>query len=354
MLGGEGERGMGTMVKRGDQAFTTVIVVNWNAKGLLEKCLASLVSQLEQPDEVLVVDNGSTDGSTDLVRRRYPRVQMLALADNVGFARANNLGIQSARGDYIALLNNDAEADPSWLGEMIAVLRANQGVGFCASKMLLWGQPSVADACGDFYTAEGVAGKIGHMLPAQSYDRPRQVFGASAGAAMYRREMLDDIGLFDEDFFMVHEDTDLSFRAQLGGYKCLYVPTATVYHRLSATIGRESDIHTYYGKRNIEFVYLKNMPTPLLLKFWALHVATELLLGAILMKRGKGRPYLIAKRDALRMMPRMLEKRKAIQRAARASPKEIDRILEKGWLTNALRRRLRGGVGGTGTPASQP
>lgn len=153
--------------------------------------------------------------------------------------------------------------------------------------------------------------------------------------------MLEDIGHFDEDFFVVHEDSDLSFRAQLAGYKCLYVSTALAYHHLSASIGRESDRHIYYGRRNIEFVYVKNMPTSLLFKFWPLHVAAESLLGASLMTRGRSRPYLHAKRDALRMMPRMLAKRKAIQGTARVSPQSIERILEKGWLANALRRKLR-------------
>src|SRR3990172_13075980 len=131
---------------------------------------------------------------------------------------------------------------------------------------------TLVDACGDSYTVEGIPDKIGHLDHASNYDDSREVFGACAGAAIYRRSMLEELAGFDEAFFIVHEDSDLNFRAQLLGYRCIYVPTAVVYHHLGATIGKGSDRAVYFSQRNTEFVYLKNMPLVLLLKYWPLHV----------------------------------------------------------------------------------
>ena len=318
----------------------SVIIPNWNQRSLLEACLHSLSRQEFQDFETIVVDNGSSDGSVDHVARNFPLVQVLALDSNLGFAVASNSGIRMARGKYIALLNNDTEADRLWLQELVGALDSALDVGFCASKMLLWEDPSIADACGDFYTVEGIAGKIAHLSQVSSSPERKEVFGASAGAAIYRRSMLDDIELFDEDFFITHEDTDLSFRAQLMGYKCLYVPSAIVYHRLSATLGRDSDMHNFYGQRNIEFVFFRNMPLTLLIKYLPLHLITVVLLFLVYLRRGKARPFIKAKLDALRLLPRMIERRRGIQRKRNVPAHEIDRILTKGWLMSAIRRKV--------------
>jgi GT2 family glycosyltransferase len=322
-------------------AMVSVVIVHWNGKRLLEECLDSLARQTVPPDEVIVVDNGSSDGSVDLVRRRFPHVLLVALPENVGFSRGNNLGIQRARGEYIALLNNDAEPDPHWLGQLVAALEANPDVGFGASKMLLYNEPHRADACGDFYTIEGVPGNIGHLELADRYNEPREVFGACAGAAIYRRSVLEETGGFDEDFFLVHEDTDLSYRARLLGYRCLYVPTAVVYHHSGATLGRQSDTAVYYAQRNMESVFFKNMPTVLLMKYLPLHVITDLLLFVRYLVHRQGGAFLRAKLDALAVLPTMLRKRREIQRTRRVPAAEIDRLLLKGYLWERLRQGLR-------------
>jgi len=318
----------------------SVVIPNWNQRSLLDACLHSLSQQEFQDFETIMVDNGSSDGSVDHVASNFPSVQILALDSNLGFATASNRGIRMARGKYIALLNNDTEVDRLWLQELVGALDSNLEVGFCASKILLLQDPSIADACGDFYTVEGVAGKFGHLEQADRHKEPRLVFGASAGAAIYRGSMLEDIGLFDEEFFMVHEDSDLSFRAQLMGFKCLYVPTAMVYHHLGATLGRDSDTAAYYAQRNMEFVYLKNMPFAILRKYWPAHLLTNVMLFATYALRAQVKPYSRAKTHALVRMPAILEKRGEIQKSRRVSDKEIENLLMKGWLGNKVREKF--------------
>jgi len=317
-----------------------VVVVNWNSRDLLSACLASLHRQTYTDFQVIVVDNGSSDGSVDFVREHFQHTDFIGLPENQGFSRASNAGIERARAEYIAMLNNDAEADPEWLGELVAALQANPEVDFCASKMVLHRQRDLADACGDFYTVEGIPGKIGHLEPADWHNKPREVFGACAGAAIYRLSILEELGGFDEDFFIVYEDSDLSFRAQLMGYRCLYVPSAVVYHHLSATIGQESDTAAYYAQRNMEFVFFKNMPTALLLKYLPLHLIADLFLLVRYLRKGQARMYLKAKLDAMAMLQGMLRKRRQIQRARRVTATEIERLLVRGWLCQKLGQRL--------------
>jgi GT2 family glycosyltransferase len=314
----------------------STIVVNWNQQTLLSRCLESLRRQTVPPDEVIVVDNGSSDGSRDMLQVSFPEARLLPLVSNEGFARACNLGIRAAHGEYVALLNNDAEAQPGWLEALQTAIDSQPEIGFCASKMLLADNSRYVDGCGDFYTREGTPGKIGHMDPAEVYSTPALVFGACAGAAIYRREMLADIGLFDEDFFITHEDSDLSFRAQLKGYKCQYVPSAVVLHRLGATLGRESNSAVYFAQRNMEFVYLKNMPASLIARYWALHLAVDLGLLLSYSSRGHLRTYWRAKRHAALALRTTLAKRRTIQAERRVPDDYIDSILTKGRLKARL------------------
>lgn len=323
----------------------SVIVLNWNGERLLSACLRSIREQTLPGIETILVDNGSTDGSLALVAAHFPEVRIIALRTNLGFSAGNNAGIRNARGRYVALLNNDAQADPRWIEELVHALEQRPEVASCASKILRQGENSIADACGDFYTSEGIPGKIGHLESADRYNESREVFGACAGAALYRRALLDQLGGFDEDFFIVHEDNDLSFRFRLHGYRCVYVPTAVVYHLLSASIGYLSDTAVYYAQRNMEFIFFKNMPTVLLLKYLPLHVVTNLLLFARYILHGQARVFLKAKLDALAMMPKMLSKRREIQGASRVPAAEIDRLLLKGYLWGKLRQGLRGNSG---------
>jgi len=332
----------------------SVVVLNWNRKALTEQCLRGLQQQVLLPQEVIVVDNGSTDGSAEYLSTRFPEVALLALSENLGFCGGNNAGIRRAGGDYIALLNNDAEADPRWLEALVRALEARPDVGFCASKILLHDRPDLLDTAGDGYTIAGSGFKRGHLDGADdpAYNRPAEVFSACAGAALYRRAMLDDVGLFDEDFFISQEDVDLCFRAQLRGYKGLYVPTAVVRHHLNATLKTYSRTYVYYGHRNLEYVYVKNLPLPWLLLLLPLHALDVLLTFSFFLAIGRGGTCLRAKRDACRALPRLLKKRRAIQRARRVHWSRVSAWLEWRWplpklgvLRRRLRRRLRGAGG---------
>ncbi|MGH7232348.1 MAG: glycosyltransferase family 2 protein [Nitrospiraceae bacterium] len=305
----------------------SVIVVNWNGRDLLEDCLASLCSQRYEPCELIVVDNGSTDGSAQFIRDRFPTVKLVALAANTGFTGGNAAGLQVSRGEFIALINNDTRAAPTWLEHLIQPMLADPRIGICASKLIIEGSWQI-DSSGDGLGTGGVGFKRGTGREATQYALPEDVFGACAAAALYRNEMLDAIGFLDEDFFFNDEDADLNFRAQLAGWTCRYVPSAVVYHKVNATIGRLSDAHVYYHHRNLEFLWVKNMPAALMLRFFHHKLIQEI--GGfcyICLRHGKWRTFFRAKRDALKMLPRMLKKRRSIQRHKRVPNDHIKAML---------------------------
>ena len=309
----------------------SVIVVSWNGRHHLDACLGALRRQTFTDFEAILVDNGSVDGSVDHVRRHHPWVELVVLPENRGFCGGNNEGIRRARGRYLALLNNDTEADPAWLGELVTALERQQ-VGFCASQIRLFDARDLLDSAGDVFAINGVASKRGHLRDASGYAEPGEVFGACAAAALYRRSMLEDIGLLDEDFFLVFEDADLSFRARNAGYRCAYVPTARVYHKTNASIGTYTHAYVYYGQRNLELAFLKNMPLPLLVKYLPVHVAYDLLALVFFAAHGRLWSFLQAKGAALRCLPATLRKRRAIQARRVVSSRQLDDLLERSWL----------------------
>jgi GT2 family glycosyltransferase len=300
----------------------SAIIVNWNGKHLLPECLDSLREQTYPADEILVVDNGSRDGSQDLIRERYPEVTLIELGENKGFSIANNIGIRRATGDYIALLNNDLVLDKHWVEHMVSTLEADVSLGSCACKMLFYDRRNTIDAAGIEVLTSGGGANRGLFEDASVFAHPARVFGACAGAALYRASMFQDVGLFDEDFYIYYEDVDLAFRAQLAGYDCLYVPWAIVYHHHSASNGRFGKKH-YYLARNCLLVVVKNMPAPLLRRHLLRIVLGQLPFALDAAKSGNVGDYLDARLDALRLLPHMLRKRRAIQHGARRKPEEI-------------------------------
>lgn len=242
----------------------TVIIPTYNGIKYIPDCLDSLKSQLRRPDEVIVVDDGSTDGTASLVTRSYPEARLIRLESNRGFAAAINEGISRSQTDYVALLNNDARAAPKWLSELARALDEQRAIGFCSSKMLFADQPGIINSIGIGFTRAGTAFDVGYgQKDGEQFNYPRPIFGACAGAALYRRKLFQDVGLFDEDLFMWYEDADLSFRAQLAGYRCLYVPTAVVYHVGGGTTSPSERLHIHYCSRNQILILAKNLPGPL-------------------------------------------------------------------------------------------
>ncbi len=248
-----------------------IIVLNWNGKQHLDTCLRSVFSQRFDSFGVLLVDNGSTDGSVDFVRQNFPEVEVIALPKNLGFAEGNNVGIRRALKDesiqYIVTLNNDTEVAPDWLEQLVAIVERDKKIGAVCSKMLYFQERNKLDAAGD-YLQPGSFKVVtrGHSeIDQGQYDTLEECFSARAGAALYRREMLEDISLdgdyFDRHYFAYIEDTDLSIRARLRGWKIMYAPASRVYHKVAATSNTVSDsFRRYQSGRNRLFTAIKDLP----------------------------------------------------------------------------------------------
>jgi GT2 family glycosyltransferase len=304
------------------------VIPNWNGARYLRACLDSLRAQTHQPLEILVVDGASMDDSRALVASEYPEVRLVALHENRGFAGNVNAGIRAARGEIVALLNNDAEADPAWLAELMSGFD-DPLVGSCASKILLSGTPVAINTAGDAYGRDGLPRQRGARTPdLGQYDRREDVFGACGGAAAYRRRMLEDVGLFDERLFFQCEDVDLAFRAQLAGYRCRYVPTARVYHRLGGTGG--GPLSSYYVGRNNLWVLLKDAPAGMLLRHWPRMMAAQAWLTLRWLWHARepaARAGLRGQARALLDLPEILRARRGVQRRRRVGDRYLESIL---------------------------
>ena len=245
----------------------TVVIPNWNGVRHLPECLGALAAQSISDFEVLLVDNASSDGSVAWVLEHHPELRILQLPDNGGFAVAVNAGIKAARGEYVALLNNDTAVDSGWLGALVGALDDHRAYDFAASKMVLFYEPERLNAAGDVYGLGRLAGRNrGLGAPVSRYGDMERVLGACAGAALYRRSLFREVGLLDEDFFLMSEDTDFNLRCLIAGKRCLYVPAARVRHKFRASIGTESVWEmTRLAARNEAIVAAKDLPVEVLL-----------------------------------------------------------------------------------------
>jgi GT2 family glycosyltransferase len=326
-----------------DKPETSVIVININGLQFLPACFSALGRQIYTDFETLLVDNGSTDGSIKFVKENFPHVIVLELGSNFGFGGGNNKGIKAARGKYIALLNNDTEVHPNWLSELVQGIKVDSNLAMCASKIVFADNPNIVDSAGDELFWFGQTFTYRHF-PADhpAVTKTRRCFSACAGAALYRRDVLDEIGLFDEIYSPIYyEDVDLGFRAQLRGYECLYCPSAVVLHKVSATMKRNLGRYTYLNQRNVEYLLLINYPVFLLvsyLPFRLLYLGGNFLAHLI---RGLGIPFLRAKIDFLRTIPAALEKRSQVQKKRTLPTSVLGKRLHKGWLRNKVSHILR-------------
>ncbi|MGZ5007125.1 MAG: glycosyltransferase family 2 protein [Methylobacter sp.] len=310
----------------------TVIIVNWNGERFLEPCLTALINQTVKPHEIILVDNGSSDGSVEIARR-FPAVQLMQLDRNTGFAGGNNLAIQAAskESEWIALINPDAFAEPHWLEGLLSAAARNPGFDVFGSQLLNAAEPTLLDGAGDAYHLSGLVWRIGHGMPVSATEEnPHEVFSPCAAAALYRRSALDKIGGFDEDYFCYLEDVDLGFRLRLAGYRCLYVPESVAHHVGSgSTGGQHSDFSRYHGHRNLVWTFVKNMPGILFWTLLPLHLLLNLFSIVYFSMRGQSKVILTAKWDAIKGIPKMWRKRRQIQAARSASITAIWRILNK-------------------------
>ena len=249
------------------QPLISVVIVNWNGKHLLTECLDSLRAQDVEDVEVVLVDNGSDDGSAAFVREFYPAVKLISLPENRGFAGGNNAGIGAAQGKYIALLNNDTRADPAWLANLLREAEAAPPeVGMWAGKILSYDNPGIIDNVGLLLYPDGLGRGKGRLEKDRGqYDLPGEALFPSGCAGLYRKEMLDEIGLFDEEFFAYADDVDIGLRARLAGWKCAYVPSARVYHKYSSSSSAYSPFKAFLVERNRIWVLLKYYPVEMIL-----------------------------------------------------------------------------------------
>jgi len=309
-----------------------VIIVNWNGERFLDQCLSALMAQTVKPYEIILLDNASSVASLEIARR-YPVVRVIALDQNTGFARGNNLAIEaaSAKSEWIALINPDAFADPRWLEALLAAAESNPGFDVFGSKLINAADSTLLDGTGDACHVSGLAWRTAHGVPVSHLgESEHEIFSACAAAALYRRSALLEVGGFDEDFFCYAEDVDLGFRLRLARHRCLYVPQSVAHHVGSGTTGgQHSDFSVYHGHRNLVWMFVKDMPGLLFWLLLPLHMMLNLVSIVWFALRGQGGVILRAKRDAVLGLPKMWRKRQQIQRTRLASIGDIWRVLDK-------------------------
>ena len=308
----------------------SIIIPSWNGVDLLPTCLNSLRAQTYRHFETIVVDNGSTDDTVSLVQQQYPEVHLVALTANRGFTGAVNVGIAQSRGDLVALINQDVEAAPQWLETLASASITHPEAGAFATKIMLFDQRDRFHSAGDSYRRDGIPVNRGvWQRDVGQFDQQTHVFAACGGAAVYRRSMLDQVGMLDERFFMYCEDVDLAWRYQLAGFKTVFVPDAVAFHRLSASGGGFTA--SYYTGRNTIYVIVKNVPGPLLRKYLLVMAASQRRVAKEALSSWRGeaaRARLRGQLAGLLTWPRMLPSRRAIQRTRRVSIDYLENLLQ--------------------------
>jgi hypothetical protein len=319
-----------------------IVVPNWNGKEDLPSCLDSLQAQSLAIDTV-VVDNGSVDGSPEYIEQNYPEVHLIKNPKNFGFTGGVNPGLQYAIENnykYAALLNNDAIADKEWISQLVEFMEEHNEAGIATSKICDDAKTHI-DSTGEDYSVWGLPYPRGRGEKYSSkYDSDIWVFAGSGGASIYRVEMLKEIGLFDQDFFAYYEDVDISFRAQLAGWKVAYVPTALVYHKIGATSGKIRGFTTYHTIKNLPFLFYKNVPGPLLGTMWPRYAFALTLIWLSAMARGH---FWSANKGVvvgLCLLPKKLSQRRQIQKNSKVSAEYINSIITHDLPANAHKLRV--------------
>ena len=329
-------------------AEASAVVVNHNGQGYVLEAVQSLVDQ-DTGVELWVVDNGSTDGSDAALERRFgPAIRLIRAGRNLGFGAGNNLAIRQASGRHVLLLNSDAVAAPSFAREMLAAAEADPRVGMVAARVLDYARRDVIDTAGHLLYPDGLNRGRGRLEQDRGqYDACRTALFPSGAAALYRRAMLDEIGLFDESFFLYGDDAELGLRGRLAGWTCAFAPRAVAYHHYSRTAGAHSSLKAFYVERNRVLVLLKLFPAPLVAASPA-YTAARLALQAWGVATGRGAAARLAERrslphlagltlrayaSALRAMPGALRERRRLRPLRRLSTPGFRALLDEFRLT---------------------
>ena len=270
----------------------TIIIPNYNGLAYLETCLASLKKQTMTDFKILIVDNGSTDGSLSWLREHCREAEVLALDKNYGFCAAVNKGIRASDTPYVILLNNDTEAEPEFVEALLSEIGKSDWIFSCQAKMMDFKNRQLMDDAGDYYCALGWAFARGKGKNQRHYTKERPIFAACAGAAIYRRSILDEIGCFDEEHFAYLEDIDIGYRAKIYGYYSLFVPRARIYHMGSATTGSQyNKLKVRLSARNSIYTAYKNMPLLQLILNMPLILSGILLKSLFFVKKHLGKEF---------------------------------------------------------------
>ena len=285
-----------------NMAKTTVVIPNYNGIKYIEACLESLFQGTDTEFEVIVVDNASKDGSLELVKEKFPQVILIENAENAGFDKAVNQGILASKTPYVILLNNDTRVERSFVHELEKVIEQSYKIFSVSAKMIALHDKDKIDDAGDFYCALGWAFARGKGKKPDLYNKSGEIFASCAGAAIYRKTILDEIGLFDEEHFAYLEDIDIGYRAQLYGYRNIYAPEAVVYHAGSATSGsRYNAFKTRLASQNSIYIIYKNMPMIQILINLPFLCAGFLIKTLFFIKKGFGKEYILGLVNGIRL-----------------------------------------------------
>ena len=303
--------------------LVSVIIPSHDGRHWLARCLPRIGRQVSVPHEIIVADNGSSDGTEAWLAAHWPTVRALCVDEPLGFAAACNRGASAAQGDVLVFLNNDTEPDERWLDYLVAPVLRDPDLTVSTARLVLLDRPTIVDSAGDQYAIWGAAFKRGAGDLASRYEEPREVFSPCGAACAISRALFGRVGAFDETFESVCEDVDLGYRVRLVGGRCLYVPAAVVRHAGSATLGVETPGPIRLGQRNLEWVWWANTPVVLFVVMTPLHVVYNALAAIFFWRRGRLRAFLQGKREALAGWRHAIARRRHAQRMRRASAFQI-------------------------------
>ncbi|MBK8550805.1 MAG: glycosyltransferase family 2 protein [Ignavibacteria bacterium] len=309
----------------------SIVIPNYNGAEHLKVCFESLRDQTYRDHEIILIDNNSKDDSVKFTEENFPEVRIIKLNYNSGFAKAVNEGIRNSKGEYVLLLNNDTECKNDFLAEMISGFKSID-TGSVACKMLNFYERNMIDDAGDFIKLKGSPYSRGNGQEDKGqFDKEEYIFGACAGAAIYKKEVFEKAGYFDEDFFAYYEDVDMSFRMQSAGYKCFYNPKAICYHKRGATGKSMTGFETMMCEKNLVAVRLKNYPLSMLIKCFPFFMIVRIKRYYLFLTRYSYSLFKSAVKGyfkGLTEIPDSLRKRKAIQRNRIVSPEYLKSILK--------------------------
>lgn len=330
------------------QGKVLVVIPNYNGLKHIEQCLSSVLAQTYQPLEVVVVDNASTDGSDRLIQERFPQIRFIQSGSNVGWGVACNTGMRASDSEYIVLMNNDAYLEKNCIEALVKAVNIDAQYGSAASRILLWDEPEKTEVCGLVIYPDGSSCGRGRLGPADQFLLNEEVFCANDCCNLYRRSMINEIGEYDPDFFIYCDETDMGWRHQMAGWKCIYTPFAVAYHAHSQSAGSYSAFKAYHVERNRIYICFKYFPMPMLMMSFVYAAWRYFSMWRIAFWEDRGALahyqkhsslssglsiLLKAHRDAFRKLPVMWKRRREIFKKRKISNEEIRGLFKRFGIT---------------------